>query len=536
MARCRHAIDPCLLPAPCVWPPALCARPAPCRPFPPASAAVPRCPEADVAVPVSATTAPSTPPCITARCSASEYSRSPPRTRITEGAAGFAALLPAAFWPCVAPAPSPVPHLHCCYRARPARAQQHRPHRLAGSLVRAISVCRCWLSTISGAGHGIRLLPQPRMPAKCCLAGRLVQLRLGGNHVRRPIAAQRHAALACSAARSPPPFRQSPADRAALACPGRLHVAVRKRIARLLRYIHFVRGQLQAAILDARADRSGAATRPRPHTPLCRPWRAAAAAACRQAGLSPPAARKSTTCPSSSADLPHPCASVVPLGLAAPGSRFCALRLGRLVPVPVFAQNSLPAGRPSPFAAPLSPWSAPSRVPAPVIVRSVESARRTSPVTSSAVIFAGAADRIAAPALACNRPPRPCRESAPVPPESCLGFNTRKSTSATGERQVRRHVRASLPAGLPGLRLSLCNTTPRSRCAWRNWPWPVKSSSAVGEVPCTVRPLPCRLRIPSCFESRTTPPSRCPWRGWLCSSKSIVAVGAARCPPVAVST
>ena len=129
-------------------------------------------------------------------------------------------------------------------RSRRTLAQQHRAH---------------WLRRIGGARrerlqllvehdlrrrHGIRLLPQPRVPPECGFARRLVHLRLGRNHVRRPIAAQRHASLSR-------PTLISAAGRLS-AGPGRLHIAVRKGLVRLSRYIYLVRGQLQPAIYDPR--------------------------------------------------------------------------------------------------------------------------------------------------------------------------------------------------------------------------------------------------------------------------------------------
>ena len=347
--------------------------------------------EVDVAVPVSATTAPSTPPCITALRSASEYYRSPPRTRITEGVAGFAAALPPPFCPMACPR---------CLARRRARAQQHRPHRLGG--VRGARHQRLLLPVQHNHRRGDRvcLLPQPRMAAECGLARRLVQLRLGGNHVRRPLPAQSHVALPVSPAWRP--ARLPPA--AALSTrPGRLHVAVRKGVARLLRYIHLVGRQLQAAVLDARALASGAATRPRPRTPLC-----PAVARIGGCGCAPGFRRgcsKSTTWPSSSADCTSGAPQVcVPPRLLLP----CSLLPCSLAPLFPCSLSS-PCRRKlrlQPVAACCLPGSRGGRLlDARVAHAGHRAQRRIRPKRAGHLVggqLEGAAARIAAPAFAGN--------------------------------------------------------------------------------------------------------------------------------------
>ena len=137
-------------------------------------------------MPVSATTVPSAPACITALRSASEYFRSPPRTRITDWAGP------------VLPAGSVALGRNCRLAAGSARAQQNRPHRLGG--VRASRHQRLPL-------RGPAQSPAPATELACCqsracprkvdFAGGLMQLSLGGDGVRRSFSAQRHAALAC---------------------------------------------------------------------------------------------------------------------------------------------------------------------------------------------------------------------------------------------------------------------------------------------------------------------------------------------------
>ena len=129
-------------------------------------------------------------------------------------------------------------------RSRRARARQHRPHGIrciAGARSERLLVL---VEHNLRRGHGIRLLPQPRVSAKCGFACRLIHLRLGRDHVRRSIAAQSHAARGCSA-------RGSAAGGISTR-PCRLHIPVRKEVVRLPRYIHLVRGQLETAIDDPR--------------------------------------------------------------------------------------------------------------------------------------------------------------------------------------------------------------------------------------------------------------------------------------------
>jgi hypothetical protein len=192
--------------------------------------------------PVSATTVPSAPPCITALRSASEYFRSPPRTRITDGCSRLArrGLLCPAF-PAFIPSP-------------PALTSTARTGS-AASVLRATSVCFCRSSTITGAATELACCHSRACPAEGGLAGRLVQLRLGGNHVRRPLPAQSHTLPwpACRAAFCPAaclPDRCP--DRNRSRSPSRCRAQTRRPIPR---NVHLVRGKLQAAVFHARIQR-----------------------------------------------------------------------------------------------------------------------------------------------------------------------------------------------------------------------------------------------------------------------------------------
>ena len=109
---------------------------------------------------------------------------------------------------------------------------------------------------------------------------------------------------------------------------------------------------------------SGAATRPRPHTPLFRPCRAAAVAAARPA-LPPAVQRAPHAHPTRPFAHPerrlHSTHWVPPVSILRPGiARSLAPSLPcSLAPCPL--QNSLPADPRQPFAALPSPWSVPSR-------------------------------------------------------------------------------------------------------------------------------------------------------------------------------
>ncbi len=256
--------------------------------------------------------------------------------------------------------------------------------------VRAVSVCRCWLSTISGPATEFACCHSRACPrnvaspvdsfscASCC------------NHVRRPIAAQRQARPGPRRPGFRPPFRPRSAG------PGCLHVAVRKGVARLLRYIHFLRRQLQAAILDARIQRQvqplapalihrfagrGAQRRLRLRAGLCRrlleehhmPIQLGrlhiGSARCLVSALGP--------------GFLFPC-SLVPLvpAFSLPRSLAPLLRILRK-----FASSR------SPLAVCWAPVAVVCSIPAwpvPTSVRSAEPAPNV-PVTSSAVIFAGTA-------------------------------------------------------------------------------------------------------------------------------------------------
>ena len=326
--------------------------------------------DVDVAVPVSATTAPATPPCITARCSASEYSEIAPAHANHGGRCRFCRASAVRTARAVARAVA---------RSRRARVQQHRPHRIrrVGGARRSASV-RCWLSTISG----------PATEFACCHS------RACPRNVASPVDwfSCASAAITCAGPLPPsatllltvtPPLVSAAVRRSAGPC--RLHVAMRKGVARLLRYIHFVRRQLQAAIRNARIQRQVQPLAVALVYRFARPWRAAAVSVAAP-GLAA-GCWKSTTCPSSSAD----CTSGAPV---------CALPL--LVPVllacSLLPRSLAPARRKTRFqpvaarrlCAPVAVVCSICACPVPTSVRSAESAPNV-PVTSSAAIFAGTA-------------------------------------------------------------------------------------------------------------------------------------------------
>src|ERR1035441_4114466 len=90
------------------------------------------------------------------------------------------------------------------------------------------------------------------MTPECSFARGLVQLRLGCNHMRWTLPAQTHAARVRSAIRA---LALLSAFGRACIYPGRLHVAMPKRVSRLLGNVDLVRRQLQTAVLYPRAQR-----------------------------------------------------------------------------------------------------------------------------------------------------------------------------------------------------------------------------------------------------------------------------------------
>ena len=93
--------------------------------------------------------------------------------------------------------------------------------------------------------------------------------------------------------------------------------------------------------------------------------------------------------------------------------------------------------------------------------------------------------------LVMTTPPVPCRLAGSTWPLPA----SRKSKSATGDRHVRLQLSAwpsRPPAVLPGARFldAFREATPRSRCAWRNWPCPANSKlRGAATCPCTVAVL-----------------------------------------------
>ncbi len=374
---------------------------------------------------------------------------------------------------------------------RPARAQHHHSHRLCRIAAPRHQRLQMLVQHNHRPAHKVRLLPQTRVPAKSRLAARLVQLRLRCNHMRRPLAAQRHSAaahVACIARRRPlcPPAP----------CPRRLHITVRERVSRLLRHIYLLRCQLHSAVHHSRTHRQ--------MQPLalalihCFAGRRAQRWLRLRLRAFAAGCSNSTTFPSSSADCtslapptPLPSCSLAP---SLTCSMLCAAAGGAKL-----------ASSRSPFAvcrAPVAVVSSISAWPTPLSVRNAEPSPKL-PVTSSALILDGVAGALPrwlslvivtppdprivstsnCPSLVC---PAPACRPAPLP-EPCPA---RKPMSTTGERHVRLTRSAPLLAPcstLSALVSSLVISTPRSRCALFSSPFAAKFNSAVGDVPCTLR-------------------------------------------------
>jgi hypothetical protein len=163
--------------------------------------------------------------------------------------------------------------------------------------------------------------------------------------------------------------------------------------------------------------------------------------------------------------------------------------------------------------------------PMPVIAVSCRTRPKRSPVTSSA------ASRKAqpAPCRAGSRRSPPRRRPVHRRRLTCPCPASRNSTSATGERQSGSPQCGPRFWAAASVVLSLCISTPRSRCAWRSSPCGVNSSSAVGAFHALRLPFPPSARRIHRHAALQVAVARL-----IVLVEVHCPVGAARWPPVAV--
>ena len=137
-------------------------------------------------------------------------------------------------------------------RIHPTRAQHHHPHRTRRTRAASYQGLTGSVQQDLGSCDRISLLPQSDPSAESRLPGRLVQLRVIGDNVRRALSSQGRAPRICGARGLLLPRSRVSSGSGS---PGCLHIAVGEGVSRRLQDIHLIGRELKSPVLHAGIDR-----------------------------------------------------------------------------------------------------------------------------------------------------------------------------------------------------------------------------------------------------------------------------------------